>query len=102
MSSCVREEIHVRDTAPYASVYYDYWTGPDGTVIDGDIYNDGHRYIDAVQLEVRLFDRRGGVFATDYYWVNTYSYPGEASYFTIDIPDPYVADVDVQIVRYDY
>ena len=42
-----------------ADVVYTYWTGPSGTIIEGDIYNDGETYLEAVEIRVKLYDLNG-------------------------------------------
>lgn len=101
MSSCVKEEVYVYRELPQADVLFEFWSGPSGTWVEGEIYNDGNTYINAVELEVRLYDHRGFVIETDWYWINTYSYPGEASGFTLDLWEPYVYDVSVRVTGFD-
>lgn len=101
-SSCVREEVYVYNEIPDADVVYDFWSGPAGTLIEGEVFNDGTTYLYAVELEVYMFDRYGDLIEKDWYWVNTYSYPGESSFFTLDLGVPHVSNVDIRPVSFDY
>lgn len=99
LSSCTREVVHQHRYSS-ADLYFDYWSGPSGTIIEGDIFNDGERYIGSVELEVRLFDD-GSLISRDYFWIDSYTYPGEDSYFTLNLDEPYIDDVSVRIISYD-
>jgi hypothetical protein len=96
LSGCVREEV------PYypvtnAAVQFDYWSDRYGTDIEGEIYNDGETYIDAVQLEVRTYDNRGFIIDYEYFWLDTYFYPGDVVGFTLRSPITYAANVEVYV-----
>ncbi|PCJ66283.1 MAG: hypothetical protein COA58_05770 [Bacteroidetes bacterium] len=102
MTSCVKETIYVEDTLiTDADVFYEYTADNFGTIIEGDIFNDGETYINAVQLEVRLYDRRGILIDNEYLWVDTYFNPGGQVSFYFDLPYSNVYDVDIRINRYD-
>jgi len=70
LSSCVRETVVINDPLiTDADLYYEYTADSWGTWIEGELYNDGETYIDAVQLEVRLYDRRGYIIDYEYIWI---------------------------------
>jgi len=99
---CVKETVYL--AAPLitdADVYYEFIADNIGTEVSGEIYNDGETYINAVQLEIRLYDRRGIIIEYDYLWVDTYFDPGQSVRFYVDLPHRGVWDVDVVINRYD-
>ena len=100
-SGCVRETVVV-NVSPVtdADVYYEYQADAWGTVVQGELFNDGETYIDAIQLEIRLYDRRGFVIDYEYVWVETYFNPGQSVGFFVDLPHRGVWDVDVVIHRY--
>ncbi len=101
LSSCVREEVYIYQDRPDADVIYEYWTGPSGTLIEGEIFNDGNTYLNSVELQVRLYDNRSHLIESEYYWINVYSYPGESSFFTLDLWEPYVSDVEIRVTGFD-
>ena len=102
LSSCVKETIVINDPLiTDADVYFEYTADNWGTVIEGDIYNDGETFIEAVQLEISLYDRRGRNIAREYVWVDTYFNPGGAAGFYVELPYRGVYDLDVAINRYD-
>lgn len=102
MSSCVTETIVVNDPLiTDADVYYQYTADSWGTRIEGELYNDGETYIDAVQLEIILYDRRGVVIDYEYVWIDTRFHPEGWVDFVLDLPHRGVWDVDVLIHRYD-
>ncbi len=101
-SSCVRETIVINDPLiTDADIYYEYTADAWGTIVQGEVYNDGETFIDAVQLEIRLYDRRGVIIDYEYLWVDTYFNPGQSVGFYVDLPYRGVWDVDVVINRYD-
>ncbi|MFY0644391.1 MAG: hypothetical protein JXR19_07975 [Bacteroidia bacterium] len=100
LSGCSKEEFHYHGY-PDADVIFTYWTGPSGTIIEGEVYNDGETYLEAVELKVSLFDHHGDLINEDWYWINTFSYPGEETYFTFDLSIPYVDDVRVKVTDFD-
>ncbi len=100
LSGCGREEV------PYypitdADVFYEYWSDRWGTSIDGEIVNDGETFIEAVQLEVRMYDIDGYLIDYEFVWVDTYMSPGESVSFFFDFSEPWVYDVDVDVRRYE-
>ena len=100
-SGCVRETVVVNvPPVTDADVYYEYQADAWGTVVQGELFNDGETYIDAIQLEIRLYDRRGFVIDYEYVWVETYFNPGQSVGFYVDLPHRGVWDVDVVIHRY--
>jgi hypothetical protein len=102
MTGCVKETVYIPDTLiTDADVYYEYTADNFGTIIEGDIYNDGETFIDAIQLEIRLYDRRGVIIDYEYPWIDTYFNPGGTVGFYFDLPYANVYDVDVRINRYD-
>jgi hypothetical protein len=99
-TGCAREEdpyIHITD----ADVFYDYYSDRYGTSIDGEIINDGETYIEAVQLEIRLYDIDGYLIDFEYVWIDTYFSPGESIPFFFEFSEPWVYDVDVDVHRYE-
>lgn len=101
-SGCVQETIVVSDRLiTDADLYYEYVADSWGTSVEGELFNDGETYIDAIQLEVRLYDRRGIIIDYEYVWVDTYFHPGGAVGFYFEFPQRGVFDVDVRIHRYD-
>lgn len=102
LTSCVRETVVISDPLiTDADVYFEYIADDWGTTVQGELYNDGETYIDAVQLEIRLYDRRGYIIDYEYVWVDTYFHPGGTATFYVDLPQRGVYDVDVLINRYD-
>jgi len=102
LTSCVQETVVVNDRLiTDADVYYEYTADSWGTTVEGEIYNDGETYIEAVQLEIRLYDRRGFIIDYEYLWVDTYFNPGQRVGYFVDLPHTGVWDVDVVINRYD-
>ena len=99
LTGCAREETPYIGY-PGADVSYTYWTGPSGTIIEGEVFNDGETYLEAVELEVELLDHKGRLLERDWFWVNTYSYPGEQSLFTFDLSMPYVDQVVVNVTDF--
>ena len=98
LSGCGREEV------PYypitdADVYFDYWSDRYGTDVEGELYNDGETYIDAVQLEMRTYDRHGFIIDYEYFWIDTYFYPGDMVSFSLRSPITYAANVEIYIHR---
>ena len=101
-SGCVRETIVINDPLiTDADLYYEYTADNWGTIVEGEVINDGETYINAVQLEVRLYNRRGVIIDYEYVWVDTYFYPGGRVGFYFDFPQTGVYDVEVLINRYD-
>jgi len=101
-SSCVREKIVINDPLiTDADIYYEYIENPWGTRVQDEVYNDGDTFIDAVQLEIRLYDRRGVIIDYEYLCVDTYFNPGRRVDFYVNLPYRGVWDVDVVINRYD-
>ena len=101
LSSCVREEVYVYNEVKDVDVFYEHFTGPGGTSIEGSMINDGTTYLYSVELEVRMYDRYGGLIEKDWFWVDTYTYPGEESFFTIDTRIPFVSSVEVFPTNFD-
>lgn len=98
---CVKETVYISDPLiTDADVYYEFVADSWGTEISGEVYNDGETYIEAVQLEIALYNRRGGLIAYEYVWVDTYFAPGESVGFYFDLAYYNVWDVDVSIHRY--
>ena len=101
-SSCIRETVVINEPLiTDADVYFEYTADSWGTIVEGEIYNDGETYINAVQLEIRLYDRRGVIIDYEYVWVDTYFNPGESVGYYVELPQRGVWDVDVLISRYD-
>lgn len=100
-SSCAREEIYVYDEIRDVDVFYEYWSGPQGTTIEGSMINDGTAYLYAVELEIRMYDRYGGLIESDWFWIDALTYPGEESFFSINLNTPYVSTVEVFPVSFD-
>ena len=99
---CVKETVYLAATLiTDADVYYEFIADNIGTEVSGEIYNDGETYINAVQLEIRLYDRRGIIIDYEYLWVDTYFDPGQSVRFYVDLSHRGVWDVDVVINRYD-
>ena len=98
LSGCVKEEI-LYYPITNAAVQFDYWSDRYGTDIEGEIYNDGETYIDAVQLEVRTYDNRGFIIDYEYFWIDTYFYPGDIINFSIGSPITYAANVEIYVSR---
>lgn len=102
LTSCVRETVVINDPLiTDADVYFEYIADDWGTIVEGELYNDGETYIEAVQLEIRLYDRRGYIIDYEYIWVDTYFHPGRTAPFYLDLPQRGVYDVQVIINRYD-
>ena len=101
LSGCVQEQVVPYNPITDADVFYEYYSDAYGTIIEGEIINDGETYIDAVQLEVRMYDRYGYVIDYDYLWVDAFFYPGEAVDFYFDLPERYVHTVEVFIHEFD-
>jgi hypothetical protein len=102
LTSCVQETIVINDPLiTDADVYFEYTADNWGAVVEGDIYNDGEIYIEAIQLEIRLFDRRGIIMDYEYVWVDTYFNPGGTAGFYLELPHRGVYEVDVFISGYD-
>ena len=102
MTGCVKETIVINDPLiTDADLYYEYIADSWGTEVEGELYNDGETYIEAVQLEVRFYDRRGNILDYEFVWVDTYFHPGGSVGFYFDFPNTGVYDVDVLINRYD-
>ena len=101
LSGCMREEVVPYTPITDADIFYEYYSDRYGTIIEGEIINDGETYIEAVQLEVRMFDRYGYLINFDYIWVDAFFYPGEAVDFYFDLPERYVHSVEVYIHAFD-
>lgn len=101
LSSCVREEVYVYDEVRDVDVFYEHWSGPQGTTIEGSMINDGTTYLYAVELEIRMYDRYGDLIERDYFWIDALTYPGEESFFSINLLTPYVSSVEVFPVNFD-
>ena len=102
MTSCVRETIVVNDPLiTDADVYFEYTADAFGTIVEGEVYNDGETFIDAVQLQIGLYNRRGVLIDYEFVWVDTYFHPGGSVGFYFDLPYYNVYDVSVDIHRYD-
>lgn len=100
-SGCVREEVYVYDEIQDVDVFFEYWSGSNGTTIEGSMINDGTTYLYSVELEVRLYDRYGDLIDRDWFWVDSYTYPGEESFFSINTGVRYVSTVEVIPTNYD-
>ena len=97
-SGCARETIHYHGYSS-ADLVFDYWSGPSGTIIEGEIYNDGDNYIGSVELEVKLYDH-GSLVKRDRFWIDTYIDPNDFSYFTLDLAEEFIDDVAIRILTY--
>lgn len=102
LSSCVREVVYVQEPLiTDADLFYEYSADRYGVVVDGELFNDGETYIEAVQLEVNMYDIDGFLIATDFVWINVFLNSGEVSNFYFTIPQRGVWDVQILIHRYD-
>lgn len=100
LSSCVKDEIYVPAYIADADVQYEYFSDAFGTVVEGDLYNDGETHIESVELELRFYDSRGVIVDYEYVWVDTYFNPGGQVSFYYEFPQPYISDVRVFINNY--
>ena len=101
-TGCVKETVVVRSPLIVdADLYFEYVADNWGTTIEGELINDGETFIDAVQLEVRFYDRNGYIIDYQYVWVDTYFNPGEVVGFYFDFAQRGVYDVEVLINQYD-
>lgn len=99
-AACNPDRVHYVEPYTFADVYYDYWTGPSGTLVEGEVYNEGNTFIREVELEVRFYNRFGRIIYKDWIWVNSLTYPSEISYFHLDIAEPYIHDMDIYVTGY--
>lgn len=102
LTGCVQETVIITD--PFitdADLYYEYYSSNWGTSVEGELLNDGETFIDAVQVELRFYDRRGVIVDYEYAWIDTYFHPGESVGFYLDYPYRGVSQVEVFINRYD-
>ena len=99
-SSCTQEDsVYVPITE--ADIFYNFYSDQFGTTITGEIINDGETFINAVQLEIRLYSIEGFLIDVDYVWVDTYFNPGESVQFLFESGDRNVFDVDLFVFSYD-
>lgn len=102
LTGCVQETIVITDPLiTDADLYYEYYSDNWGTTVEGELFNDGETFIDAVQIELRFYDRRGLIIDYEYAWIDTYFAPGESVGFFLDYPYRGVSQVEVFITRYD-
>ena len=101
VTGCVRETVIINDPLTTdADLYYEYTADAFGTIVQGGLYNDGETYIEAVELDVRMYDRRGYNVDNELVWVDTYFNPGGSVGFYFDFPQRGIYDVEVYINRY--
>ncbi len=100
LSGCGRETI-LPVLITDADLIYDFYSDRYGTVVEGEVYNDGETSIDAVQLEIRLYDDYGFIVDYEYVWVDTYFSPGHPVTFYFELSEPWIYDVAVYINAFD-
>ena len=91
------ETIIIDNGIPVASVQYDFWAGARNVEVDGDIFNDGSTFINAVEIEIALFDEFGHYISSVFQTFQVNLHPRDIFGFSTDIRERNVFDVEVTI-----